>query len=500
MHRDESADFARLGPVRHARGPAAPDGLRPPVTFDSVTFLLFLPVVFGLYWSLPTVRLQNALLVLASYTFYGMWGLKFLGLLFLASCVDYVSGLGIARGRHPRAWLALTVCNNLGILLIFKYLDWGIASFVEGAGHFGFHPDVATLGLVIPVGISFYTFQTLSYGFDVYRGRLTPTKDFIAFLAFVAFFPQLAAGPIERAATLVPQFLRPRQFVPREATDGALQMLYGLALKVLIADRLAAIVTPAYAAPETAGPWVLLVATWAFAFQIYCDFAGYSHMAIGAARLFGFSLMRNFAYPYFSLSPAEFWDRWHISLSTWFRDYLYIPLGGNRAGPIRKRFNVFVTFLVSGIWHGANWTYVAWGAYWGLLVAVLPRRTPTAIGRPMGKDLVPRLKHVALAFLMFQVACIGWVFFRAATIEAALGILTSFTHLFTTAPPIGVFDPILPIVIPFVAWEWWNRRHPHGLTLRRTSTGGRVLTAFAVILLIAAWGEVRTVPFIYFQF
>jgi alginate O-acetyltransferase complex protein AlgI len=470
------------------------------VTFDSVTFLLFLPLVYALYWALPTVRAQNALLLVASYVFYGAWGLQFLGLLFLASCVDYFSGLGIARGKHPRAWLALTVCNNLGILLIFKYLDWGITSFVDLMALFDVHADVATLGLVIPVGISFYTFQTLSYGFDVYRGRLTPTRDFVAFLAFVAFFPQLAAGPIERAATLVPQFLRPRRFVQRDAIDGALQMLYGLLLKVLIADRLAAIVAPAYAAAGTEGPWTLLVATWAFAFQIYCDFAGYSHMAIGAARLFGFSLMRNFAYPYFALSPAEFWDRWHISLSTWFRDYLYIPLGGNRAGPIRRRFNVFLTFLVSGIWHGANWTYVAWGAYWGALVALLPRRRATEISRPMGKDLVPSLHQALLAFVMFQVACIGWVLFRAATIGDALSILESFTHLFTTAVPVGVFDPILPILVPFVAWEWWNRHQAHGLTLHRTTPRGRVLTALAVVLLIAAWGEVRTVPFIYFQF
>jgi len=470
------------------------------LTFDSVTFLCFLPLVFAIYWSLPTVRAQNLLLLVASYVFYGAWDWRFLGLLFLASCVDYFAGLGIAKGKHAKAWLALTLINNLGILLTFKYLDWGITSFAALMGHFGMASDVATLGWILPVGISFYTFQTLSYGFDVYRKELKPTHDFIAFLAFVAFFPQLVAGPIERATQLLPQFLGPRTFDPKKATDGALQMLYGLIIKVVIADRLAAIVNPAYAEADTANPWSLLVATWAFAFQIYGDFAGYSHIAIGASRLFGFSLMRNFAYPYFSLSPAEFWDRWHISLSTWFRDYLYIPLGGNRVGPIRRRFNVFLTFLVSGIWHGANWTFVAWGAYWGVLVALFPRGARTEIDKPMGKGRVPQLSHALKAFVMFQVACVGWVFFRASSIEEAFTILESFTHLLTTTIPVGVFEPILPILLPLVAWEWWNRREAHGLTLRRTTVRGRVLTAFAAVLLVAAWGEVRTVPFIYFQF
>ncbi len=470
------------------------------MTFDSVTFALFLPLVYALYWALPTVRAQNLLLLVASYVFYGAWDWRFLGLLFLASCVDYAAGLGIARGRHPRAWLALTLINNLGILLVFKYLDWGIASFVELMARFGVEADVRTLGLVLPVGISFYTFQTLSYGFDVYRKELTPTRDFVAFLAFVAFFPQLVAGPIERATALLPQFLRPRTFDRRMAIDGVFQMLYGIALKVIVSDRLAAVVNPVYAAPEDHGPWALLVATWAFAFQIYGDFAGYSHVAIGASRLFGFGLMRNFAYPYFSLSPAEFWDRWHISLSTWFRDYLYIPLGGNRVGPLRKRFNVFFTFLVSGIWHGANWTFVAWGAYWGALVALFPRGTPTVLERPMGKGRVPRLGDAAVAFLMFQVACIGWVFFRAETLTDAVEVLSSLTHLFTTTMPPGTFDAILPILVPIVAWEWWHRHAPHGLTLRTTTPLGRFATGLAVLLLIAAWGEVRTVPFIYFQF
>lgn len=469
------------------------------MTFDSVTFALFLPLVYALYWALPTVRAQNVLLLVASYVFYGAWDPRFLGLLFLASCVDYFAGLGIAKGRYPRAWLALTLVNNLGILLTFKYLDWGITSFVDLCALAGVQADVATLGLILPVGISFYTFQTLSYGFDVYRKDLTPTRDFVAFLTFVAFFPQLVAGPIERATHLLPQFLGPRKFDRRQAIDGGFQMLYGLVVKVVVSDRLAAIVNPVYADPENQGPWALLVATWAFAFQIYGDFAGYSHIAIGSARLFGFSLMRNFAYPYFAMSPAEFWDRWHISLSTWFRDYVYIPLGGNRVGPIRRRFNVFLTFLVSGIWHGANWTFLAWGAYWGVLVALLPRRR-TDLGRPMGKNLVPRLGDAFSAFLMFQVACIGWVFFRAESMTDALAVFSGLSHLFTTTLPVGVFDPLIPILVPFVAWEWWNRRFPHGLTLRSMSSRGRLLTAFAVVLLVAAWGEVRTVPFIYFQF
>jgi D-alanyl-lipoteichoic acid acyltransferase DltB (MBOAT superfamily) len=478
----------------------APRRARRAMTFDSVTFALFLPVVFLGYWALPTVRAQNLFLLAASYVFYGAWNWRFLGLILAMSLVCWVAGLGIERGRHKNAWLGVSLVTNLGTLGVFKYLDWGIASFSELLGLFGLeaHPDA--LGLVLPVGISFHTFQALSYAIDVHRGRMKATVDPIAFLTFVAFFPQLVAGPIERSTHILPQFSAPRVFDAQRATDGALQMLYGLVTKVVVADRLAEVVDAAYASPEEQSPWALLVATWAFAFQIYGDFAGYSHMAVGAARLFGFSLSRNFAYPYFSTSPGEFWDRWHISLSTWFRDYVYIPLGGSRVSAWRRRLNVFLVFVLSGVWHGAAWTFVAWGAFWGLWVALSPARDKTEADRPMGKGLVPRASDLVRAVLVFHVACVGWVFFRATSLESALTVLERLTLLPTTTIPPGVFDVALPIIVAFAGWEWMQRHAPHGLTLRHHGPLGRTAVALAVLVLCAAWGQVRTVPFIYFQF
>ncbi len=321
--------------------------------FNSVEFFLFLPVVFCLYWSLAP-RAQNVLLLAASYLFYGSWDWRFLGLIILSSFTDYIAGEKIANGSRPKAWLLLSLVVNLGALVVFKYLDFGIESLSELLMLFGVTPHLPTLRIVLPVGISFYTFQTLSYTIDIYFGKGKATNDPIAFFTFVAFFPQLVAGPIERATSLLPQFLTTRRFDASLAADGARQILYGMFLKVVIADNLAPIVDAAYGDPSNTSGLTLLLATYAFAFQIYGDFAGYSHIAIGCSRLFGVSLRRNFAYPYFSSNAREFWQRWHMSLSTWFRDYCYIPLGGNRCSVLRSKFNVFVTFLLSGLWHGAG--------------------------------------------------------------------------------------------------------------------------------------------------
>lgn len=474
--------------------------LRRAMTFDSVTFALFLPLVYLGYWALRSVRAQNAFLLAASYVFYGAWDWRFLGLILGTSLLSWGAALGIERGRHRRAWLALALVASLGALAVFKYLDWGIESLAALLSALGLEAHLSTLGLVLPVGISFYTFQALSYAIDVYRGDLKATRDPVELLTYVAFFPQLVAGPIERGTHLLPQFQRARAFDAQKATDGALQMLYGLAVKVLVADRLAEVVDPVYAHPDAHDPWVILVGTWAFALQIYGDFAGYSHIAIGAARLFGFSLSRNFAYPYFSTSPGEFWDRWHISLSTWFRDYVYIPLGGSRVSAWRRRLNVFIVFVLSGIWHGAAWTFVAWGAFWGFFVALAPARDRTEADRPMGKGLVPSPSALLRAVLVFHLACIGWVFFRASSLESALVVLERLGRLPSTTVPIGLFDETVALMGGFVLWEWLQRHAPHGLTLRSHGTIGRALVALAVLVLVAAWGQVRTVPFIYFQF
>ncbi len=477
------------------------------MTFDSVTFLLFLPPVFLLYWALPTTRAQNAFLLAASYVFYGAWNWRFVPLIFLTSLVEWWAVLqmekaGVARPGLRKTWLGVTLLVNLGTLAVFKYLDWGIESFAALAQAFGLRPSVAVLGLVLPVGISFHTFQALTYGIDVYRGHERPTRDPIAFLAFVGFFPQLVAGPIEKSTHLLPQFLRPRRFDSDLAIDGLGQMLYGLLLKCVVADRLAQVADPVFDAPETHGPWTVLVASWAFAFQIYGDFAGYSHVAIGCARLFGFSLSPNFAYPYFSRSPAEFWHRWHISLSGWFRDYVYIPLGGSRVSPLRTRVNVFVVFLLSGIWHGAAWTFALWGALWGLLVALQGTGGPrTDLRNPMGHGLVPRAKDVLAALAVFHVACVLWIFFRASSLETAWMLASRLPGVLSA--PIPGFEQLRPVLFPIglvVAWEWCNRHQLHGLVLRRLAPPLRLAIAILVIAMIAAHGQVLTVPFIYFQF
>jgi alginate O-acetyltransferase complex protein AlgI len=477
------------------------------MTFDSVTFLLFLPPVFLLYWALPTTRSQNFFLLAASYVFYGAWNWRFVPLILITSLIEWWAVLrmekaGKGRPGRRKLWLGVTLAVNLGTLAVFKYLDWGIESFVALGNALGFHPSVATLGLVLPVGISFHTFQALTYGIDVYRGHEKPTRDPIAFLAFVGFFPQLVAGPIEKSTHLLPQFLRPRRFDADSAVDGLCQMLYGLVLKCLLADRLAEVADPVFDNPDGQGPWAVVIASWAFAFQIYGDFAGYSHMAIGCARLFGFSLTANFAYPYFSRTPGEFWHRWHMSLSGWFRDYVYIPLGGSRHSALRTRVNVFLVFLLSGIWHGAAWTFVAWGAFWGVLVALQGSGGPrTDLRSPLGHGMVPGLKDALMAFAVFNVACIGWIFFRSASVETAWALVSRVPGIFQTSVP--GYEQLRPALYPIsliVVWEWWNRHQPHGLVLRRLTPAARFAVVLAVIAMIAAHGQVRTVPFIYFQF
>jgi len=342
------------------------------VLFNSISFAVFLPVVFTLYWLLKRrgPRTQNLLIILASYVFYGWWDYRFLSLIVISSAVDYLAGGRISPETRPRwrkCWLAVSLAVNLGVLGFFKYFDFFAQSAQELMMSLGLNPDFPTLRIILPVGISFYTFQTLSYTIDIYRKKTPAIRDPVAFFAFVAFFPQLVAGPIERAKSLLPQFLRARNFDGVAARDGCKQILWGLFKKVVIADRLAGVADPVFADYAAYSGADQGIAIFAFAIQIYCDFSGYSDIAIGTARLFGINLMQNFSFPYFSRDIAEFWRRWHISLSTWFRDYVYVPLGGNRKGLAVRARNVMITFLVSGLWHGANWTFVAWGLIHGLL-------------------------------------------------------------------------------------------------------------------------------------
>lgn len=477
--------------------------------FNSLEFLLFLAVVFALYWRLRR-KGQNTLVALASYVFYGCWDWRFLSLILLSTVVDFVAAKRMEQstGGRRRAWLGVSLAVNLGLLGVFKYLDFGLASMAALLQALGFQVSLPVLGLILPVGISFYTFQTLSYSIDVYRGRLRATDDFIAFAAFVAFFPQLVAGPIERATHLLGQFHERRRFDPSLAADGCRQMLWGIFVKTVVADNCARLVDPAYAAVGEQTPAALLVATWLFAIQIYADFSGYSHVAIGCARLFGFDLMRNFAYPYFSTSPAEFWHRWHISLSTWFRDYVYIPLGGSRVGPLRHRVNVVITFVVSGLWHGAGFQFLVWGLYHGVLVAAQWWRARSAPTWPAGRGVIPELRTLVGMLVMFQVASVGWVFFRSADLADAVTVFARWIapgegtwSLASFRATVGGGGAIaLGAATLMLAVEWLQRDRPHGLDVAQLRRPTRWMLYAAVGIVIFALGRREVVPFIYFQF
>ncbi|PCJ25692.1 MAG: membrane-bound O-acyltransferase family protein [Flavobacteriales bacterium] len=386
--------------------------------FNSIDFAVFLPIVFVLYWFVinRNLKLQNLIIVISSYVFYGWWDWRFLSLILFSTIVDYLVGRGLSKQKEhgKRKFLLWTsIAVNIGLLGFFKYYNFFLESFVSAFSFFGKEIVGESLNIILPVGISFYTFQTLSYTIDVYKKKLEPTKDFISFAAFVSFFPQLVAGPIERAKRLLPQFYTKRILKYDNIVKGLHQILWGLFKKIVIADRLAIVVNEFYNNPTEYHGLTLVLGTVFFAFQIYCDFSGYSDIAIGTARLFGFKLMTNFKTPYFSKSIGEFWKRWHISLSTWFRDYVYIPLGGNRVIKVRWLFNIFVTFLVSGFWHGANWTFIVWGALHGFVLVV-----ETFLSK-----IQKNIPSVFNIIITFSLVCFAWVFFRANSIQDAFLII-----------------------------------------------------------------------------
>jgi alginate O-acetyltransferase complex protein AlgI len=384
--------------------------------FNSIDFAIFLPIVFILYWLVTNknLKLQNFLIVAASYLFYGWWDWRFLSLILFSTIVDYFIGqkLRIEENQRKRKFLLWTsILVNLGFLGFFKYYNFFLDSFINAFSFFGTEIKANSLNIILPVGISFYTFQTLSYSIDVYKRKLEPTKDFIAFAAFVSFFPQLVAGPIERAKNLLPQFYVKRTFTYELFSEGVKLIIVGFFMKLVVADRAAIYVNAVYNNVDNHDGLSFIAATVFFAFQIYGDFAGYSLIAIGTARLFGFNLMTNFNRPYFATSIGDFWKRWHISLSTWFRDYLYIPLGGNKVIYPRWLFNIFITFLVSGLWHGANWTFVIWGALNGIYLII------EAVLIKSDK------KNIVNVFTTFVLICFSWIFFRANNVDEAFYIL-----------------------------------------------------------------------------
>ncbi len=481
--------------------------------FNSIEFTLFLPIVFLLYWFVfnRNLRIQNLFVVAASYLFYGWWDWRFLILIFFTSFCSYIAGRLIETRPQQARWISgANILLNLGILCTFKYYDFFVRSFAD---LFGFEADNLLLKIILPVGISFYTFQALSYSIDVYRKKLRATHDIVAFFAYISFFPQLVAGPIERATNLLPQFLRPRTFDPEQATDGLRQALWGLFKKMVVADNCAILANYVFENHATESGGMLILGALAFTFQIYGDFSGYSDIAIGTSRLFGFELMANFHFPYFSRDIAEFWRRWHISLNTWFRDYVYIPLGGSRGSKASIVRNTFVIFLLSGLWHGANWTFVAWGAYNALLFLplILSKRNRRNLGEIAEGRCFPRGGEILRMATTFTLVATGWIIFRAENIGHAAEYISRICSPALFEPivwPDSWFETaFIHAVIGIVLLqtvEWFQRSKQHALQIVR---GGVVLRFTAVrfgiyyLLLIAIYLMfAQQQAFIYFQF
>lgn len=487
--------------------------------FNSIEFLIFLPVVFLLYWfvfdrfiskSKWQLRLQNAFVVVASYVFYGWWDWRFLLLIAFTSLCSWLSGILMQKAdgqnhetRKRKLITATNIVINLAILATFKYYDFFVTEFAK---LFHISADGILLNVILPVGISFYTFQALSYSIDVYRRKIEPTKDIVAFFAFISFFPQLVAGPIERASNLLPQFLKKREFDYATAVDGCRQILWGLFKKIVVADNCAVVVNEIFADYANMPASLLLVGALFFTFQIYGDFSGYSDIAIGTAKLFGIKLMRNFNVPYFSRDIAEFWRRWHISLNTWFRDYVYIPLGGSRTTKAKIVRNTFVIFLLSGLWHGANWTFIAWGAYHALLFLplILLGKNRKYTGTIAEGKFLPSFKELCMMLLTFALVVIGWIFFRAETIADAIHYIaalcspeiwkTSFEFWIYPTNNAGWFVIIMLIV------EWLLRDKEHGLDIKNIKYGWLRIIIYYTLIVVMFWFSGKSETFIYFQF
>lgn len=483
--------------------------------FTSLSFLLFVPIFFALYWMCAKrLRIQNMLVVAASYTFYGWWSWEFLWLLLATTVTSYSAGLLIDRQRsHRRLWLVFCIVINLGILAYFKYFNF----FVESLRSLllsvtDLQADWFSIEVLLPVGISFYTFQALSYAIDVYRGKIAATRDVLAFASYISFFPQLVAGPIERSTSLLPQFLRHRHFDYAEAVTGLRQMLWGFFKKLVVADNCAFITTYIFGNIEAATWTELLLAAVCFTLQIYGDFSGYSDIAIGTARLFGIRLSRNFNLPLFATNIADFWRRWHITLTRWFTDYLYIPLGGSRHGAWRTVVNILIVFTLSGLWHGAAWPFVVWGVYNGLLVGgynVISRRNPLNAVRTAAGDSGMRLtlSRTGRMAATFALVVIGFVIFRCETMADAVTYLSRLL----TADGSGTKWSILlgrviqiSLAIGFGALmlviEWTTRRREFALDLHgRFNTPVRWAIYLVTILAILMFNGVKS-EFIYFRF
>lgn len=477
--------------------------------FNSLDFAIFLPIVFALYWFIcgKNIKWQNILVILASYVFYGWWDWRFLGLIIFSSLVDYSIGLTLAKEvkqsrRKVLLWISILI--NLGFLGFFKYCNFFIDNFTTAFTFMGGSIQSNTLNIILPVGISFYTFQTLSYTIDVYKRKLEPTQDIFSFLAFVSFFPQLVAGPIERATHLLPQFYKERKFHFSKAADGCRQILWGLVKKVVIADQCAYYANQIFDNAEDYSGSTLLLGALFFTFQIYGDFSGYSDIAIGTSRLFGFDLKQNFATPYFSRNIAEFWRRWHISLSTWFRDYLYIPLGGSKGSLLKKVRNVFIIFLVSGFWHGANWTFIMWGLLNAMyfLPLLLSNKNRSYLDVVAANKPYPNWRELCSMLFTFFLTVLAWVFFRAQSVTAAIDyIFGIFNKTLFKLPEVRP-SYLIGLLLLFILLEWTGRRDKYTLETLWIKKPRILKWSFYMLLaaMILIFSNEEPQPFIYFQF
>lgn len=483
--------------------------------FNSIEFAIFLPISFLIYWFITNsnLKFQNTFLVIISYLFYGWWDWRFLTLIFFSTCVDYFIGILLSNAKkhyQKSIYLWISIIVNLGFLGFFKYFNFFSDSFSKAFTLFGSPLDTTRLDIVLPVGISFYTFQTMSYSIDIYKEKLTPTKDFIAFSAFVCFFPQLVAGPIERASNLLPQFYKKRNFEYNKAVDGLRQILWGLFKKIVIADNCADFANIVFDnSSEMYGSTLALGAIF-FSFQIYCDFSGYSDIAIGTSRLFGFDLQQNFNFPYFSRNIAEFWRRWHISLNTWFQDYLYIPLGGSRGGTLLKTRNIFIIFIVSGLWHGANWTFVAWGFVNAILFLplMLNNKNHKHEGIVAQGKIFPTIIDFFRMVTTFTIVVFTWIFFRSTSLSQAFDIIdvicsktlfipkgsdfvTSFIHPYK----------LLILLSIFIIIEWYGREGQYAIEKIFLNTSSIYRYIFYITITVSIfWFRSQEQQFIYFQF
>ena len=469
------------------------------MVFNSIPFLVFVLLFFHLYWWInnkASVHWRNIYLIIASYIFYGWWDWRFLGLIIISSIVDFVIGLRMTSTKttaKKKQLLIISLVVNLGILGFFKYFNFFVHSFQLMLSQLGIETQTTTLNIILPVGISFYTFQTMSYSLDIYRGQLEPTKSWTRFFAFVSFFPQLVAGPIERASRFLPQFKQRKKFDYNQAVAGLRLMLWGFFKKIVIADNLAPLVDEIFDAPGAFPGAGILLGAVAFAFQVYCDFSGYSDIAIGLSKTMGFELMTNFKKPYFSKSFGEFWGRWHISLSTWFRDYVYIPLGGNRVSKSRNNLNLMITFVISGLWHGANFTFIIWGFLHGAML-ILEKR-------------IRFLKHLPTA-IIFLITSLFWIPFRAKGFSHLKTLALSLFNWNTSVnwESLVIYPPSKTmalgiILVSFVIAEKLMRNNNFTDAIKTKSRLVRITTYLVLAFSILLLGNFDVKPnFIYFQF